>query len=156
MLSRLDWGNNWPAFWLAVFIGAVVSVLVALLVFVWEFDVRISPTWQVGVYYLMLVLVLSLTFVVASGHPFPFSEWFRGAALALAVLVPLAVFAGGWVTGGAYVGFRDERTFDLVVVSVSSFMLIWATFVFPCFAFVFGKALFWYWRRGEIPEWKLG
>ena len=151
MLSRLDWRNNWSAFWLAVFIGAVAFVLVALLAFVWEFDVRISPTWQVGVYYLMLILFLSLTFVVASGRPFPFGEWFRRAALALAVLVIVAVFAGGWVTGGAYVGFRDERTFDLVVVSVSSFALIWATFVFPCFAFVFSKALVRYWRRGKSP-----
>ena len=155
MLSRLDWRNNWSAFWLAVFIGAVAFVLVTLLVLVWEFDVRTSPAWQVGVYYLMLVLILSLTFVVASRRPFPFGEWFRRAALALAVLVPVAVFVGGWVTGGAYVGFRDERTFDLTVLSVSSFMLIWATTVFLCSAFVFGKALFRYWRRGELPDWEL-
>ena len=141
MLSRLDWRNNWSALWLAIFIGAVVFFLVTLLAFVWEFDVNTSPAWQVGVYYLMLALFLSLTFVFASQRPFPFAEWFRRAALALAVLVPAAVFAGGWVIGGAYVGFRDERTFYLVVVSVSSFLLIWITTAFPYAAFVLGKAL---------------
>ena len=90
------------------------------------------------------------------GVPFPFGEWFRGAALAFAVLVPVTVFVGGWVTGGAYLGFRDERAFDLMVVSVSSFVLIWITTAFPYTAFVFGKALFLYWRRGELPDLKLG
>ena len=99
--------------------------------FAWELDIGASPAWQVGVYYLMLVLFLSLTFVVALWHPSPLGEWFRRVALALAVIVPVAVFACGWVTGGAYIGFRDERTFDLVVVSVSSFVLIWATFALP-------------------------
>ena len=156
MLNCLDWGNNWSALWLAMFIGAVVLVLAGLLAFVWEFDVRISPTWQVGVYYLMSALFLSLTFVLASLRPFPFGEWFRRAALALAVLVPVAVFAGGWVTGGAYIGFRDERVFDLVVVSVSSFMLIWITIMFPSLTFVLMKALFRSWRRWEVPDWKSG
>ena len=156
MLSRLGWGNNWFTFGLPVFIGAVIFVLVALLVFVWEFDVRISPTWQVGVYYLMLALFLSLTFVVASRHLFPLGEWFRRVVLALAVLVPVAVFAVGWVTGGAYVGFRDERIFDLVVVSFSSFVFIWVTMMLSCAAFVFGKALFRYWRHGELPDWDMG
>ena len=156
MLSRLDWRNNWSALWLAIFIGAVVFFLVTLLVFVWEFDVNTSPAWQVGVYYLMLALFLSLTFVVALWRPFPLGEWFRRVALAIAVLVPVVVFVGGWVIGGAYVGFRDERAFDLVVVSVSWFVFIWITLVVPCFAFVFSKALFRYWRRGELPDWKLG
>ena len=76
--------------------------------------------------------------------------------LVLAVLMPVAVFAGGWVTGGAYLGFRDERTFYLAMVSASSFALIWATIVFPYSAFVFSKALARYWRHGEIPDWELG
>ena len=78
MLDRLDLRNDWSAFGLWVFIGTVVMVLATLLTFVWEFDVRTSPAWQVGVYYLMLVLFLSRSFVVASWRPFPFGEWYAG------------------------------------------------------------------------------
>ena len=156
MLDRLGWGSNWSAFVLGAFIGIVVVVLAALLVFVWEFDVRTSPAWQVGVHHLMLGLFLSLTFVLASRRPFPFGERFRRGILVLAVLMPVTVFAGGWVTGGAYLGFRDERIFDLAVVSHSSFVVIWATIVVPCSVFVLSKALFRYWRLGELPDWELG
>ena len=156
MLDRLDWGNNWFAFGLAAFIGTVVVVLATLLEFVWEFDVLTSPAWQVGVHHLMLVLFLSLTFVLASRRLFPFGKRFCGGMLVLAVLMPVTVFVGGWVTGGAYLGFRDERTFDLAVVSFSSFVLIGATIVFPYSFFVFSKALARYWRHGELPDWELG
>ena len=156
MLNRLHWGNNWSALWLAMFIGAVVLVLADLLVFAWELDTGASPAWQVGVYYLMLVLFLSLTFVIALWRPSPLGEWFRRVALALAVIVPVAVFACGWMTGGAYIGFRDERAYDLVVVSVSSFMLIWMTIMFPSMTFVFMKVVFRSWRSGEIYDWKSG
>ena len=67
--------------------------------------------------------------------------------MALAAFVPVTVFAGGWVTGGAYLGFRDKRAFDLMVVSVSSFVFIWITTAFPYTAFVFGKAVARYWQR---------
>ena len=70
-LDRLDWGNNWSAFGLAVFIGAVIAVLATLLVFVWEFDILTSPAWQVGVHHLMLVLSLSLTSSWLPGVRFP-------------------------------------------------------------------------------------
>ena len=113
MLSRLDWRNNWSALWLAIFIGAVVFFLVTLLVFVWRFDTGASPVWQVGVYYLMLALLLSLSFVFALRHPSPLGEWFRRGALALAVLVPVAVFAAGWVTGGLLVLFGLEKFYRL-------------------------------------------
>ena len=156
MLDRLGWGSNWFALVLGAFIGTVVVVLVTLLVFVWEFDVRTSPAWQVGVHHLMLGLYLSLTFVLASRRPFPFGERFRWGMLVLAVLMPVAVFAGGWVAGGAYLGVRDERTFHLVVVSYSSFMVIWTTIVFLCSVFVFSRALARYWRLGELPDWELG
>ena len=156
MLSRLGWGNNWFTFGLVIFIGTVIMVLATLLTFVWKFDVHTSPVWQVVVYHLMLALLLSLTFLVASRRLFPFDEWFRRGMLALAVLLPVAVFVGGWVTGGAYMGFRDERTFDLMVLSVSSFVFIWITIAFPYAIFVFGKALFRYWRRGELPDWDTG
>ena len=156
MLDRLGWGSNWSDFVLGAFIGIVVVVLATLLAFVWESDVRTSPAWQVGVHHLMLGLYLFLTFVLASRRPFPFGERFRGVMLVLAVLMPVAVFAGGWVAGGAYLGFRDERIFDLVVVSASSFVVIWATIVFLCSVFVFSKALVRYWRHGELPDWELG
>ena len=155
MFDCLDWRNNWSAFGLAVFIGTVMSVLAILLMFVWEFDVRTSPAWQVGVHHLMLVLFVSLTGVLASQRPFPFGKRFRRGMVILAVLMPVTVFAGSWATGGAYLGFRDERTFDLVILSVSSFTLIWATIVFPCSTFVFSSALARYWRHGKLPDWEL-
>ena len=151
MLSCLCWRDNWSVLWLAMFIGAAAFVFATLLVFAWRFDTGASPAWQVGVYYLMLALLFSLSFVVALRHPSPLGEWFRRGALALAVIVPVAVFAAGWVTGGAYIGFRDERAFDLVVVSVSSFMFIWMAIMFPSMTFVFMKALFRSWRRGGSP-----
>ncbi len=156
MLDRPDWGNNWSALELAAFTGTLVTVVVAVLVFILEFDVRTSPAWQVWVHHLMLVLYLSLTFILASWRPFCFGKRFCRGMLVLAVLMPVTVFAGGWVTGGAYLGFRDERFFDLAVVSASSFALIWGTIVFPYSAFVFSKDLARYWRHGELPDWEPG
>ena len=156
MLDRPDWGNNWSALGLAVFTGTVTAVVVALLVFVLEFDVRTSPAWQVWVHHLMLVQYLSLTFILASWRPFYLGKRFCRGMLVLTVLMPVTVFAGGWVTGGTYLGFRDERFFDLAVVSASSFALIWGTIVFPYSAFVFSKALARYWRHGEVPDWEPG
>ena len=155
MLDRFDWSDNWCAFGWALFVGAVVTALAALLVFPWGFDLHTSPAWQVGVHHLMLALFLSLTFVLASRRPFCFGEGFRRGMLALAVLMPVAVFAVDWTVGGPYTGLRDERIFDLAVVSAASFVLLWATIVGPYTAFVFSQALVRYWRHGELPLWEV-
>ena len=146
MRDLFSWQSLWLAFGLAVLIGALVMSLVALLTFL-EFDLEISPAWQVGVYYLMLSLLLSIIFVVAFQRPLGFGERFRMVMLVLAVLTPVAVFAGGWVLGGAYSGFRDERIFDLVVVSVSSFALPWMAVFLPCSWFLLARAFFRQFRR---------
>ena len=153
MLDRFDWGNDWSAFGAAVFIGVLVAAAAALLVFPRGFDLHISPAWQVGVHHLMLALFLSLTFVLASRRPFCFGERFRRGMLVLAVLMPVAVFAGGWIVGGPYTGFRDERISDMVVISATSFALFWAAIVFPYSTFVFAKALVRYRRHGVLQGW---
>ena len=154
MLDRFDWGNDWSAFGVALFIGILVAAAAALLAFPRGVDLHSSPAWQVGVHHLMLALFLSLTFVLASRRPFCFGEGFRRGMLVLAILMPVAVFVVGWVLGGAYTGLRDERIFDLAVVSAASFVLLWATIVGPYTAFVFSQALVRYWRHGELPLWE--
>lgn len=127
--------------------------LVAFLA-VLEFDLETSPAWQVGVYHLVLFLLLSIIFVVAFQRPLGFGERCRSVMLAMAVLTPAAVFAGGWVLGGAYSGFRDPRLFQLTVVSVSSFVLPWMAVFLPCSWFLLGRAFFRQFRRpGDAEPW---
>ena len=67
--------------------------------------------------------------------------------MATAVLVPVALFAGGWVLGGSYSGFRDPRLFQVTVVSVSSFALLWMTVFLPCSWFLLVSVFFRHFRR---------
>ena len=99
----------------------------------------------------MLALLLSMTFVMASYRLSGFGERFLGAMLLAAVLAPVAVFAAYWVVGGPYGGFRDPRIFEVVVTSVSSFVLIWASAVFPRSFFTLGRNLVQAWRH-ELPR----
>ena len=151
MRDLFSWQSGWLAFGLAVLIGALVMSLVALLTFL-EFDLETSPAWQVGVYHLMLSLFLSMIFVLAFQLPLGFGERFRMVMLVLAVLTPVAVFAGGWVLGGAYSGFRDPRLFQLTVVSVSSFALHWMAVFLPCSWFLLARAFFRQFRRPVVGE----
>ena len=43
-----------------------------------------------------------MTLVVASRRPFDFSLGFRRFTMAMAVLVPVAFFGGGWVLNGPW------------------------------------------------------
>ena len=152
MMGCFEGKNDWSVFLVVLLpVAAVLMILVGLLTFVWRFDLETSPSWQVGFHHLMLALYLSTTFLLASRRPFCFGGVFRSCMVGLAALVPVAVFAGSWVLAGPFAGFRDERTFDLVVVSTSSFMLIWIAVVFPYPAFVFIRALIRYWLYGEFP-----
>ena len=141
--------SGWPAFGLAVLIGALVMSLMVLLTFL-EFDLETSPAWQVGVYHLMLFLFLSMIFVLAFQRPLGFGVRFRMVILVLAVLTPVAVFAGSWVLGGAYSGFRDPRLFQLTVVSFSSFALPWMAVILPCSWFLLARAFFRQFRRPVV------
>ena len=152
MLDRFRWQHGWYVFAVAIPIASVVILLVSLLTFAWGFDVETSPAWQLGVHYLMLVFLLAMTFVMASYRLSGFGERFLGAMLLAAVLVPVAVFAAYWVVGGPYGGFRDPRIFDVVVTSVSSFVLIWGSAVFPRSFFMLGRDLFQAWRHELTRE----
>ena len=117
--------------------------LVSLLIFL-EFDLVTSPAWQVGIYHGMLALFLSVTFIVASFPPLYLGRrlrWLRWFLVGLALLVPVVVFFAGWILTGFYSGFRDDRIFDLVVMSVSGFMLIWMFITFPLIGFLFVRDL---------------
>ena len=141
MLRWIDLEHHWSAFRLVLPIAAAVMTLAALLVFVWRFDPASSPTWQLVLHHLMLVLFISTTFVLAAQPRFCLGEGFRRAMLALAIVLPAVVFSASWVMNGAYEGVRDERFFGLVMVSASSFMLLWGVAAFLRVAFVFGREL---------------
>ena len=150
MRSWVDGNLDWSIFGVVISIGVAIMLLMGLLAFVWEFDLAVSPAWQVGIFHLTLALLLSLILVVASRRPFNFSAGFRRFTLSMAVLVPMVVFGLSWVLIGPLEGFRDERIFTWVTVSVVGFMLVWLGAIFPYTAFVFGRAL-WRCRRGGIP-----
>ena len=65
MLDRFRWQHGWSVFSVAIPIASVV-ILISLLSFAWGFEVETSPAWQLGVHYLMLALLLAMTFVMAS------------------------------------------------------------------------------------------
>ena len=146
----VDGKLNWSIFVVVIPIYGAGMLLLSLLAFFWEFDLSTSPAWQVGIFNLVLALLLFVTFVVASRRPFNFSGGFRSFTMAMAVLVPAAVFFGSWLVNGPYEGFRDDRIFNGVVASVSGFMLVWMSAIFPYTAFVFGRA-FWRCRRNGVP-----
>ena len=89
----------------------------------------------------MLALLLSVTFIVASFPPLCLGQRLRWFLVGLALLVPVVVFFTGWILTGPYSGFRDDRIFNLVVVSVSGFMLIWMFITFPLGGFLFVRDL---------------
>ena len=150
MPSWVDGKLDWSIFPVAISIGAAAVFLVSLLDFVFEFDLAASPVWQVGVFHLALALLFSMTLVVASRRPVDSSVGFRRFTMAMAVLVPMALFGGDWVLNGPLEGFRDERIFTWVTVSVFGFMLVWLGTIFPYTAFVFGRSL-WRRRRDGVP-----
>ena len=128
-------------------------LLLSLLAFLWEFDLSTSPAWQVGIFHLTLALLLFLTFVVASRWPFQLQwgipEFHHGKRRGrwLWFLTPVAVFAGGWALGGSYSGFRDPRLFQVTVISVSSFALLWMAVFIPCSWFLLVRVVFRHFRR---------
>ena len=151
MRDLFSWQSGWSYFGLVLLIGVLVMSLVALLTFL-EFDLATSPAWQVVIYHGMLALFLSMIFVLAFQRPLSLGERFRMVMLVLAVLTPVVVFFTGWILTGPYSGFRDDRIFDLVVVSVSGFMLIWVFITFPLGGFLFVRELVLLRRRGGAGE----
>ena len=151
VLDWLDGKLDWSIFAVVIPIGAVAMLLMGLLTFAWEFELAMSPAWQVGIFHLALALLLSITFVVASRRPFSFSRGFRWFTMTVSVLVPTAVFVGSWLVNGPYEGFRDDRIFNGVVASVSGFMLVWMSAIFPYIAVVLGRKLIRS-RRDGVPH----
>ena len=149
MLDRIPWPRGLSAFIVAIMIAAAVVVLLSMLTFAWGFDLETSSSWQVGVHYVMLALLLSLTLVMACYRPLCCGERFRGVMLAMALVVPVVVFAVIWVTGGTYVGFRDPRIFQAVVISVPTYVIIWGLGVFPYSLYLLGRDLWRVWRQGQ-------
>lgn len=144
--GRLEWSAM-----LAVVLPGVAGVaLLGLLALAWQFELASSPGWQVGIFHLASLLLLSTMFVLASRRPFGFSVGFRGFTLALALVVPASVLVWSWLAGGLYEGLRDDRIFYDAVVSVAAFMLVWVGTIFPYTVFVFGMAL-WRCRREGVP-----
>ena len=149
-MKRCFGGDNpWSMFLFVLLpLVAVLAGLAVLLTFLWRFDLATSPAWQVGIYHGMLALLLSVTFVIASFPPLCLGQGLRWFLVGLALLVPDVVFSASWVLTGPYSGFRDDRIFDLVVVSVSAFMLIWMFITFPLGGFLLGMDLVRLRRRG--------
>ena len=151
MRDLVSWQSGWSSFGFVLLIVVLVMSLVSLLIFL-EFDLETSPAWQVVIYHGMLSIFLSLTFVVASFPPLYQGQRLRWFLVALALLVPVVVFFTGWILTGSYSGFRDDRIFDLMVVSVSGFMLIWMFIwmfiIFPLVGFLFVRDLVRLRRRG--------
>ena len=145
---KLCFGGENPWFMFLFVLLPLIAVLASLLTFLWRFDLATSPAWQVGIYHGMLALLLSVTFVVASFPPLCLGQGLRWFLFGLALLVPGVVFSASWVLTGPYSGFRDDRIFDLVVVSVSGFMLIWMFITFPLGGFLLGMDLVRLRRRG--------
>ena len=147
--------NPWSRFLLVLLpLAAVVAVLAVLLTFSWRFDLATSPAWQVRIYHGMLALSLSLTFVVSSFPPLCLGQGLRWFLFGLALLVPVVVFSVGWILTGSYSGFRDDRIFDLVMVSVSAFMLIWVFITFPLGGFLLVRDLVRLRRWGAQGNWE--
>lgn len=152
MLDGFGWKFGWKLFAVVLPIAIVVVVLQTLLKFAWGFDLGTSSTWQVVAYHLMLALVFSLTLAMASYRPLGFGEWFPGVMLAVALVVPAVVFAVLWVTGEAYLGFRDPRIVQSVAISVSTYVLIWALAVFPYSVYLQVRHLSRVWRHGQLGK----
>ena len=96
-----------------------------------------------------------ITGVFPASQPPPILNWagdLCALRLVLAVLTPVAVFAGGWMLGGAYSGFRDPRLFQLTVVSVSSFALLWMAVLLPYSWFLLARIFFRQFRRPVVGE----
>ena len=149
MLDRIPCHRGLSAFIVAIMITATGVALLIMLTFVWGFDLETSSSWQVGACHVMLALLLSLTLVMASYRPLCYGERFRGVMLAVALVVPVVVFAVIWVTGGGYVGFRDPRIFQAVVISVPTYVIIWGLAVFPYSLYLLGRDLWRVWRQGQ-------
>ena len=147
MKSCFGGENPWSGF--LVLLLSLAAALACLAV-LWRFDLATSPAWQVVIYHGMLALLLSATFIVASFPPLCLGQRLRWFLVGLALLVPVVVFFAGWILTGFYSGFRDDRIFDLVVVSVSGFMLIWTFITFPLVGFLFVRDLVRLRRRGVL------
>ena len=145
MRDYADWRIPWLPMGLLVLLVALTAALAFFQLFL-KFDLETSPAWQVGVHYLMLSLFLSTIFVVAFQRSLVFGERLRMVMLVLAVLVPVAVFAGGWVLGGAYSGLRDPRLSQVMVVSLPSFVLSWMVVFLPYSCFLLVRAFFKHFR----------
>ena len=50
ILDWLDGKLDWSIFAVVIPIGATAMLLMGLLTFVWEFDLAVSPAWQVGIF----------------------------------------------------------------------------------------------------------
>ena len=136
----------WFLFFLVLLIGVLVVALVFLLVFLLEFNFETSPASQVGVYYLMLVLLFFVTFVAAFHQPQGFGVRYRRMMLALAGLTPVVIFILGWLLGGAYSGSRDPRLFDTTVVSEFTFLSLWIVIALPYSWYLLVRVFFRRWR----------
>ena len=72
--------------------------------------------------------------------------------LAVALVVPAVVFAVIWATGEAHLGFRDPRIAQAVVISVSTYVIIWGLTVFPHSLFLLVRDLSRVWRHRQPGE----
>ena len=68
-MKRCFGGESPWSMFLFVLLLLLIAVLASLLTFLWRLDLATSPAWQVGIYHVMLALLLSVTFVIASFPP---------------------------------------------------------------------------------------
>ena len=115
-----------------------------------DFDLESSPSWQVGLHYLLLLSLLLGPFVLVVQGRLPHLGRFDWAMLGLVALILAGVLALGWYRSGPYTDFRDARVLPLTLIFVG------VSSIAVCLASLFRLFLVVAWvstrSEGELPE----
>ena len=114
--SRVPFG-----FWWMLLLLCGVAFLCVLLFWTFRFDLGVSPSWQVQVHHLMLLLLFLAAMGLAAPNGFSRMGRFDWVMAVLLPVVLTIVLVAGWLHAGPYVGYRDPRLFSLTLVSVALF-----------------------------------
>ena len=120
LFSRVSFGFRWM---LLLLCG--VAFLCVLLFSMFRFDLEVSPSWQVLIHHLMLLLLFLAALGLVAPNGFSRMGRFDWVMAVLLPVVLVVVLAAGWFHAGPYVGYRDPRLFSLMLVSVVLFSIIY-------------------------------
>ena len=117
--SKVPSGFRWMLLLLCGF-----AFLYVLLFWMFRFDLGVSPSWQVLVHHLMLLLLFLAALGLVAPNGFSRMGMFDWVMAVLLPVVLIVVLVAGWLHAGSYVGYRDPRLFSLTLVSVALFSII--------------------------------